>query len=103
MRVRASLVKLCQARSLVIWIPHFDPARVLYEDDDLIAVDKPEGVSSQAADPERPDDLVTRLRLWLTARDGAEPYLGTHQRLDRDTSGVILYTKSRRANPSLAR
>ncbi len=81
----------------------FDAARILYEDADLIAVDKPEGVSSQSADPEHPDDLVYRLRRFLAARDGAEPYLGIHQRLDQDSSGVIVYTKRREANASLAK
>ena len=31
----------------------FDPARILYEDEDLVFVDKPEGVPSQSADPSR--------------------------------------------------
>jgi 23S rRNA (cytosine1962-C5)-methyltransferase len=31
-----------------------------------------------------------------------EVYLGTHQRLDRDTSGAILYSLAEAANPSLA-
>lgn len=85
-----------------LW-PDFDPARVLYEDADLLAVDKPEGVPSQAADPAHPDDLPHRLRRFLAARDGGRPYLGIHQRLDQDTSGVVLYAKAKRANASLAR
>ncbi|MDB4945491.1 MAG: ribosomal large subunit pseudouridine synthase [Labilithrix sp.] len=77
---------------------------VLYEDDDLIAVDKPAGVPSQAASPDRPDDLVTRLKLFLAARDGqSDPYLGVHQRLDRDTSGVVLFTKKPDVNAALAK
>jgi 23S rRNA-/tRNA-specific pseudouridylate synthase len=31
-----------------------------------------------------------------------EPYLGVHQRLDRDTSGIVLFTKHAAANRSLA-
>ncbi len=86
-----------------IW-PDFRPEHVLYEDDDVIAVHKPAGVPSQAADPDRPDDLVTRLRAFLAARDGKrDPYLGTHQRLDRDTSGVILFTKRPEVNASIAK
>lgn len=64
-------------------------------------VDKPAGVSSQAADPERPDDVVTRLKRWLK-ENGRDPYLGTHQRLDRDTSGVLVYARKKEANASLA-
>ncbi|MBS2013523.1 MAG: class I SAM-dependent methyltransferase [Deltaproteobacteria bacterium] len=87
-----------------VW-PDFHGARIVFEDDDLLAVDKPSGVSSQAADPDRPDDLVTRLRAFLAARSGRakEPYLGVHQRLDRDTSGVILFTKRPEVNAALAK
>jgi 23S rRNA (cytosine1962-C5)-methyltransferase len=85
-----------------IW-PDFRQEHILYEDDDLIAVHKPAGVPSQAAQPDRPDDLLTRLRAFLAARDGADPYLGTHQRLDRDTSGVMVFTKRTEVNAALAR
>src|SRR4051812_38631830 len=86
-----------------LW-PHFRPEHILYEDDDLIAVHKPAGVPSQAAQPDRPDDVVTRLRAFLAARDHVkDPYLGVHQRLDRDTSGVLLFTKRPDVNAGLAR
>jgi 23S rRNA (cytosine1962-C5)-methyltransferase len=87
---------------VTLHFPDLDAARILYEDEDLIAVDKPEGVPSQSADPAHPDDLVHRLTRFLAARDGATPYVGVHQRLDQDTSGVILYAKQKRANASLA-
>lgn len=79
-----------------IW-PDFRAEDVLYEDDDLLVVHKPAGVPSQAAVPERPDDIVTRLR---RARGGG--YLGVHQRLDRDTSGVMLFTKRADVNAAVA-
>ncbi|MFK7991115.1 MAG: class I SAM-dependent methyltransferase [Sandaracinaceae bacterium] len=81
----------------------FDPARIVYEDADLIVVDKPAGVPCQAADPSRPNDLPHRLRGMIAARDGVdEVYLGIHQRLDQETSGLVLYAKSKRANRPLA-
>ena len=79
-----------------IW-PDFRAEWILHDDGDLIVVDKPVGVSSQAADPERPDDAVTRLRRHLR---GA--YLGVHQRLDRDTSGILVFARRKEANASLA-
>lgn len=82
--------------------PDFRAEHILYEDEDLLAVHKPAGVSSQAAEPERPDDLLTRLTAFLAARDGADVYLGAHQRLDRDTSGVVLFTKRPEVNAALA-
>jgi 23S rRNA (cytosine1962-C5)-methyltransferase len=87
-----------------VW-PDFRPEHVLYEDDDVVAVHKPAGVSSQAAQPDRPDDLVTRLRAFFAARDRkaeAAVYLGVHQRLDRDTSGIVVFTKRLEANAGLA-
>src|SRR5581483_7914339 len=52
---------------------------------------------SQSADPDRPDDLVTRLGLFL-----GTTYLGVHQRLDRETSGLLVFARRREANASLA-
>jgi 23S rRNA (cytosine1962-C5)-methyltransferase len=84
--------------------PSFDPARILFEDPFVIGVDKPEGVPSQAADPAHPDDVVHRLGHFLAERDGvrAPAYLGVHQRLDQDTSGVLLYAKRKEANARIA-
>ncbi|MGZ3450706.1 MAG: class I SAM-dependent methyltransferase [Polyangiales bacterium] len=77
--------------------PDFDAARVVYDDDALLVVDKPAGVPSQAAEEGASDDLVSRLRAFFGL-----PYLGVHQRLDRATSGLIAYAKKREANKSLA-
>lgn len=84
---------------------YFDGARILYEDPDVIVVDKPEGVPSQAADPAHPDDIVHRLAHFLREREGKRgaAYLGVHQRLDQETSGVLVYAKRKDANASLAR
>jgi 23S rRNA (cytosine1962-C5)-methyltransferase len=83
-----------------LW-PDFDATWVVFEDDALLAIDKPEGIPSQAADPERPDDVVTRLRAHLEAR-GDDAYLGVHQRLDKDTSGVLVFTRRRDVNAAVA-
>lgn len=78
---------------------------IVYEDEDILVVDKPAGVPSQAADPLHDDDLPSRVRRYLAARNGVafdDVYLGTHQRLDRDTSGLVLYTLRREANAGIA-
>lgn len=77
---------------------------ILYEDDDVVAVDKPEGISTHAPDEVSRDDAYSRLlaRLSGTQRAFAEPYLGIHQRLDRDTSGVLVFARRKAANPKLA-
>lgn len=81
----------------------FDESWIAYEDDALLVVDKPEGVPSQSAEPDRPDDLLLRVRRHFAAVRG-EPnaYFGSHQRLDRDTSGLLLYTRDRAVNPAVA-
>lgn len=84
--------------------PSFDARRVVFEDDAIVAVDKPPEVPTQAATTDAvADDLPTRLREFFAERDAAsEPYLGIHQRLDRPTSGAIVYTKRKAANRALA-
>ena len=73
-----------------------------------MAVSKPPGLPThETVDPRRPH-LVGLLTSLLSRRDpGASPSdrvrLGIHQRLDRDTSGVILFTKHRAADAELAR
>jgi 23S rRNA (cytosine1962-C5)-methyltransferase len=79
-----------------IW-PDFQDAWIVHRDPDLVVIDKPTGIPTHAADPARLDDVVTRLSAHL----GVD-YLGVHQRLDRDTSGVLLFTARREANARIA-
>src|SRR5262249_3409755 len=77
--------------------------RILFEDEDLIVVDKPPGLPAQpTVDPTR-DNLFSAVHRFLSKRDGiGKPYVGVHHRLDRDTSGAVLFTKSQRANAGIA-
>jgi 23S rRNA (cytosine1962-C5)-methyltransferase len=78
--------------------PDLRAERVVSRDDAIVAIDKPSGVPTQAATQDGvPDDLPTRVKGYLGAK-----YLGVHQRLDRATSGVIVYTLAREANRGLA-
>ena len=78
-------------------------ARILFEDDDLIVIDKPPGLPSQPTVDEARDNLLAALTRFLSARDRiAKPYVGVHHRLDRDTSGVVLFSKLPRVNAALA-
>jgi 23S rRNA (cytosine1962-C5)-methyltransferase len=79
-----------------VW-PDFEESWILHRDADVVVVDKPTGVPTQAADPEMPDDVVTRVRSALGLS-----YLGVHQRLDQGTSGVLLFTARREANARIA-
>ncbi len=88
--------------------PELQDADILYEDEWLIAVSKPPGIPThETVDPRRPHLVGLLSRLLASrgspGRGGSEVRLGIHQRLDRDTSGVILFTKDRGADEGLAR
>ena len=76
-----------------------DPCpRILWRDSDLIAVEKPAGLLSHpGADARRPD-LVS----WLRREVEAEQ-LVMHHRLDRETSGLLVLTLSKRACAPMAK
>lgn len=83
--------------------PSFDPSRVVFHDDDLLVVDKAPGIACQSADESAPDDLRTRLTRWLEETGASSTYLGVHHRIDRDTSGLVLFTRRPSANAAIAR
>ena len=72
------------------------PEAVLYEDGDLIAVNKPAGINSQRT----PYQLKGTLEYWVSeyfkAQGSTEPARVVH-RLDRGTSGTMLFPKNRPA------
>jgi len=85
--------------------PEDIPLRVLYEDDDLLAIDKPPGMVVHPAPGARRGTLVHALawRLGTLPAAGDPDRPGIVHRLDRDTSGVLLVARTRRAHESLAR
>lgn len=78
------------------------PRRILYEDADLLVVDKPPGLVSHATvDPAR-DHLVAAVSRWLRERDGQVGHLTLLHRLDRDTSGCVLLSRRAEHDAALA-
>lgn len=82
-----------------------DKSRVLFEDEWLIAVDKPSHFPTERGIVEGRDSLHSAVVRYLFERQKTErpnaknpPYAGIVHRLDRDTSGAILFTKSREVN-----
>jgi 23S rRNA pseudouridine1911/1915/1917 synthase len=67
---------------------------VLYEDDALIAVDKPAGLLSVSTELESERTALALVRDFLS-RPGLAAALWPVHRLDRETSGVLLFAKSR--------
>lgn len=76
--------------------------RILFEDEYFLIAEKPAGLPSQSTvDKSRPD-FYTLLKKQLQDERGQEYYLALHHRLDRDTSGLMIFAKSKEANPALA-
>jgi len=76
---------------------------VLFEDNHLIAVDKPRGMPTQA-DRSGDPDLLTTVKAYLKDRYGkpGAAYLGMVHRLDRPVGGVVLFAKTSKAASRLA-
>jgi len=72
---------------------------IVYQDDDLIAIDKPAGLLSVATDEEKLDTAFAQLNDYLAAKKEGRVYV-VH-RLDRDTSGLLLFARSPAARDKL--
>jgi 23S rRNA pseudouridine1911/1915/1917 synthase len=81
------------------------PLSVLYEDDDLVAIDKPPGMVVHPAKGHWRGTLTAALafRFRELSTFGGDHRPGIVHRLDRDTSGVILVAKNDRAHIQLTR
>ncbi len=77
-------------------------AAVVFRDRWLLAVSKPPGLPTHPTADRRRPSLVSAVESWLREQ-GTPAVLGVHQRLDRDTSGLVLFTIDPEANPELAR
>lgn len=78
------------------------PEALLYEDGELIGVNKPAGINSQRT----PYQLKGTLEYWVTeyfkAQGSSEPARVVH-RLDRGTSGAMLFPKNRQGAGRLSK
>ena len=68
------------------------PFPVLYEDDGLLAVDKPAGLLSMGTDREKKRTAYRLASDYVKAREPGKRLFIVH-RLDRETSGVLLFAK----------
>jgi len=79
--------------------------KILFEDEWLIIINKDPGIPTQPTiDPNRANlfDLTKQLLSRRGEKNRPEPYLGMHHRLDRDTSGIVMFTKKEEANKGVS-
>lgn len=103
-RLQSDPKKKIRPRSKFVMIPRQEPqseVKVVFENSDLLILDKPIGLPTQKTMKRFEDNLYDQVRHGLAFQKGypqGVPYVGLHHRLDRDTSGLVLMTKQRRAN-----
>ncbi|MCO5142716.1 MAG: RluA family pseudouridine synthase [Oligoflexia bacterium] len=79
----------------------FKPELILYEDESIIVVNKPPFLPTHDTIDSSRNNLARSLKVYLE-KQKPNPYLGIHHRLDRETSGAILFTKKTEANAAIA-
>lgn len=73
------------------------PPCLLHEDEDILVVDKPGGWNTHAPSPHAGEGIYD----WLRHREPRWARLAIAHRLDRDTSGVMVFAKTAQAARSL--
>jgi len=74
--------------------------QILYEDADIIIIDKPAGLLSIASDKEKERTAYHQLTEYVRTKDPENRIFIVH-RLDRETSGVMLFAKNEDIKHSL--
>ena len=73
---------------------------IIYEDDHLLAIDKPSGLLSVASDKEKKATAYRMMSDYVSMKDRSKRLFVVH-RLDEDTSGVLLFAKDRATQEKL--
>ncbi len=84
-------------------IPPVDiPIQILYEDDDVICINKPSGMPTHPSHNHHTDTLANAL-VYYYSQKGIPFVFRAVNRLDRETSGVVLVAKNRAASAKLSK
>ena len=77
---------------------------VLYEDNHLLAINKPAGIATMGS-PTDTETMVTRAKAYLKEkyRKTGNVYLGVVSRLDKPVTGVLLFARTSKAATRLTR
>ena len=85
-------------------IPENIPLKVVYEDDDVMVVDKPPGLVVHPGHGNYTGTLVNAIAWRLKDQpdfDSKDPRLGLVHRIDKDTSGLLVVAKNPNAKTNL--
>lgn len=72
---------------------------ILFEDDHLLVIRKPAGINTHSSGPFAGEGIYD----WVRRREPRWADLAIMQRLDKETSGVLMFCKTRLANVSIAK
>lgn len=76
---------------------------IVFEDGDIVVIDKPSGISTQPTQTPGQDHLFGAVIAYYTEKNpGKLAYIGLHHRLDRDTSGLLLFAKKSSMNKAIS-
>jgi 23S rRNA pseudouridine1911/1915/1917 synthase len=76
------------------------PFPILHEDEDLLVIVKPPGLLTSTNEREKRPTVAAMLRAYLAATD-PDARLGIIHRLDRDASGLLVFSKNNAAYENL--
>ena len=77
---------------------------ILYEDEEILVVEKPVGMESQSSKSFEPD-MVSEVKKHINtfSPKAGEPYVGVIHRLDKPVGGVMVYAKTKGAADYLSK
>jgi 23S rRNA pseudouridine1911/1915/1917 synthase len=77
------------------------PENILYRDREIFAYNKESSVPSQQTPSDAYNNLYAAVYRHLLAEGVSNPYVALHHRLDKETSGVMIFALERSANRRL--
>ena len=95
-----------EERPSLILRPHPMDLDILYEDDDLLVINKPAGLTVHPGAGTKEPTLVEGVFHWLGRKQsdaGMNIRPGIVHRLDKDTTGAIVYAKNEKTQSHLAK
>lgn len=98
-------MQLPQPQQEAVLIPEEIPLEIIYEDQDLMVINKPQGMVVHPAAGHQKGTLVNALlnHCFNLSKAGGSLRPGIVHRLDKDTSGIMLVSKTDLAHQELAR